>query len=633
MSFPRCFIALIAIQWLVFAGCENSPIADMSRSELSKENPYHDTPQVKTSTVDEALAKLKKLDKEAWKIMTELKQAIRGIRDDRSAEKVIEDLREKTDNRVDDLSTTKQNKIYISYKDKDRWAKEFKDFQKTQKEKAEKEVQEFLIVTRNASTAKLSFDVRSRLGRAMESYGTAITTWSNRQFNSRQLRYHFDADVTAYVAFTGLSNGSKIKNMLMKKVSDVAGAVDVESQVVNGTYWMKVVPVEDFEGLIRSIRVGTQEDMDRDARIVKFTLSQADQDQLIAEAKRAEKERKAAVAKQRKQAEQSKIAEIKDDIQEQQQQYKDIVQELESIQSPQDVEYAADELKSQLRKLQFKNRSRRISSVGIPDDVADTLQREMDEAVTESEQEIDTELSRINSDAALRREFAKLIGSKMDAKRLLKWDGSKPRNQPHEDSRSPDYVSANLELLRDGDTFEARDALKRLASVDPKSVESAVRKQVAVALREKALSGNEFKPGVMVNALTNWGGRYSVPILIDLLKKSGRGSLNKEVYFNALGDFPTKEGADAVAGYVDDFFVGKFAIQSLRKMGSLAEDALIKIAPSNDFDVSRFAVEQLGKVGTSKSLSILKKAKKSSNREISELAKLSIQAIEEREAE
>ena len=65
-------------------------------------------------------------------------------------------------------------------------------------------------------------------------------------------------------------------------------------------------------------------------------------------------------------------------------------------------------------------------------------------------------------------------------------------------------------------------------------------------------------------------------------------------------------------------------------MGPMAEDALIKAAPSDDAKVSLAAVQLLGEVGTKKSLPLLAKAGKSTNLDVRSAAKDAAKAILER---
>ncbi|MGI9456865.1 MAG: HEAT repeat domain-containing protein [Aeoliella sp.] len=134
---------------------------------------------------------------------------------------------------------------------------------------------------------------------------------------------------------------------------------------------------------------------------------------------------------------------------------------------------------------------------------------------------------------------------------------------------------------------------------------------------------------VAVPGLVHWGRKLSVPILIQI-KDREKMSVDDHV-FEALAALKESAGAEAVARRLGDFFNHEMAVAALRQMGPAAEDALIEIAPSNDSKASLAAVELLGDVGTPNSYDLLRKAMKSSNREVKEAAKRSLKKIRERE--
>ena len=196
--------------------------------------------------------------------------------------------------------------------------------------------------------------------------------------------------------------------------------------------------------------------------------------------------------------------------------------------------------------------------------------------------------------------------------------------------RPSDYAML-ADLMTTGDVFEKRDAAKRLLTVDPKSVDDkAIRKQIAQGYRTM-LRENEHGPShkAALQGLVHWGGKYSAPILISLL--DGDKMSTDSALFQALVDTKTPEAAEALARKLGNFFSHDEAVAALRQIGPIAEPALIELAPSNDPKISLAAIALLGDVGTSESYVLLRKAMKSTNREIKAATQQAMARIRRRE--
>jgi HEAT repeat protein len=125
-----------------------------------------------------------------------------------------------------------------------------------------------------------------------------------------------------------------------------------------------------------------------------------------------------------------------------------------------------------------------------------------------------------------------------------------------------------------------------------------------------------------------YGGKFCVPILVNLLDQETVRA-PREI-FDGLAENPDPKGAEAVGRKLGDFFNHTMAVAALRRMGPVAEETLMKSAPSNDANVSLSAVKLLGDVGTSKSLTLLAKASKSKNPAVVAAAKEATKSIRER---
>jgi hypothetical protein len=119
-----------------------------------------------------------------------------------------------------------------------------------------------------------------------------------------------------------------------------------------------------------------------------------------------------------------------------------------------------------------------------------------------------------------------------------------------------------------------------------------------------------------------------VPFLIEIMDRE-RLRVPNEV-FDGLAQLKDPRGAEALTRQLGNFFNHEAAAIALRKMGPVAESALIVVAPSDDPDVSLAAVQLLGDVGTSNSMRLLRQASRSSNPQIVDAAGIAMRQIRER---
>ena len=204
-------------------------------------------------------------------------------------------------------------------------------------------------------------------------------------------------------------------------------------------------------------------------------------------------------------------------------------------------------------------------------------------------------------------------------------------------AESPAPAGSNLQreyarlaqLLNSDDTFGKKEAAASLLKVRPNDVASAdTRKLIARGYRAMVAEERGFSQNTAIQGLVIWGGKYSVPILVELVDKDKHGQ--SEELYDALGQLKDPQGAEAVARHLGDFFTHQNAVNSLRKMGSAAEEALIKAAPSSNADVSLAAVQLLGEVGSDKSTAVLQKATTARNAQVKTAARESLKRIRDR---
>jgi hypothetical protein len=184
-------------------------------------------------------------------------------------------------------------------------------------------------------------------------------------------------------------------------------------------------------------------------------------------------------------------------------------------------------------------------------------------------------------------------------------------------------------LLADKQSEHHGRAVEALARLDPAKVaDKKLRTEIAREFRTLATSPDANETSI--RGLINWGGKFSGPILVAMVK-NGQMS-NKQALFEGLATYPTAEGAEAVFAQLAAGGDREAAAAALSKMGPVAEDAMLPKLPAESAEVNLASVKVLGDVGTAKSIAILRRATKSENEEIKEAALEAVRKIRAREA-
>jgi hypothetical protein len=214
---------------------------------------------------------------------------------------------------------------------------------------------------------------------------------------------------------------------------------------------------------------------------------------------------------------------------------------------------------------------------------------------------------------------------------------SVPR-RPREESllpnpADPEYFKKLAAMMISAD--ESRTAKEQAVAVilgtRPENItDRETRQQIARNFRELANQAR-FDDDVeaAVRGLVIYGGRYSAPILVEMV--AGERFRAKPILFDALAALKDPAGAKAVVNMLGNFFNHDEAVRAIGKMGSVAEDALIEVAPSNDAKISVAAVKLLGDVGTQKCVSLLRQAQRSTNPEVKAAAADALRKVGERQ--
>lgn len=205
-------------------------------------------------------------------------------------------------------------------------------------------------------------------------------------------------------------------------------------------------------------------------------------------------------------------------------------------------------------------------------------------------------------------------------------------NKP--DPSDPDYYDKLAENVVSGDFVERREALESLLKVSPSDVESAeTRKKIARAFKEAVFdSDSHFDRDKAIRGMVKWGGKFCVPYLLELLEEEH--SFHKDAILKALGNLQDERAAAPVAALLGDWHNHDKAKACLKRLGPVAEDAVIAVAPSPDPKVCIAAIEILAEIGTKKSVVFLRSSiTKTRNPNVRHAIKSAIKLIIARERE
>lgn len=193
----------------------------------------------------------------------------------------------------------------------------------------------------------------------------------------------------------------------------------------------------------------------------------------------------------------------------------------------------------------------------------------------------------------------------------------------------PKYFESLAERMLSKDSEKQNRAIDALLDIDPAQVPSAeTRAKIARGFKTLAEEKNSNHAEKAVKGLVIWGGKYSGPILLKLLENSRH--FTQEAVIAALGELKQPEAAPALAALLGKSSLHDEAYKALLAMGSVAEDALIKVAPSEEERVCLDAIKLLGEVGTEKSLPVLRQAAASPKSSVRDAVKVSIRKINAR---
>jgi hypothetical protein len=197
----------------------------------------------------------------------------------------------------------------------------------------------------------------------------------------------------------------------------------------------------------------------------------------------------------------------------------------------------------------------------------------------------------------------------------------------------PTYHAQLAELLFDATSPFHEKAVLGLLEVKPMDVaDKKLRARIAQGYRHVAFE-TQAHQAEGVRGLVKWGGKFSAPLLIELLERNAAGGVmgSDDAIYAGLGEIATPEAAAAVVGRLLDGAAPSEAIWAcLRQMGPVAEAALVAALPFESPEANQAAIGVLGEVGTKKSNAILRRAARSENESVATAALDALKAIADR---
>jgi predicted Zn finger-like uncharacterized protein len=186
-----------------------------------------------------------------------------------------------------------------------------------------------------------------------------------------------------------------------------------------------------------------------------------------------------------------------------------------------------------------------------------------------------------------------------------------------------DVVTKALFDLKSPSVHRRMEAVRRLKETLP----DERRGEVTKALEPLVTDSDHFTREWAIEALGVWGTKETVPVLLKAMnQKETRGAAIK-----ALGRLKDERAIEPIAERLEDFFDRGPASDALKKMGPVAENAVIKRLNHSDRHVRTTACDILKVIGTKESLPALQKVIAENDFFLTPKAKETVQVITARQ--
>lgn len=162
-----------------------------------------------------------------------------------------------------------------------------------------------------------------------------------------------------------------------------------------------------------------------------------------------------------------------------------------------------------------------------------------------------------------------------------------------------DAVAKAIHRLKSPDANKRREAARRLKDSLPDQRRAEVVKALAPLLNDSDVFTRQFA----IEALGVWGDKDTVPLLISAMQ----GRETRHEAMNALARIKDERAAEAIAARLEEFGDLLLAAQALKKMGPIAEKAVLARLNHGEFQVRIMVCEILTVIGTKQSIAPLEK--------------------------
>ena len=164
------------------------------------------------------------------------------------------------------------------------------------------------------------------------------------------------------------------------------------------------------------------------------------------------------------------------------------------------------------------------------------------------------------------------------------------------------------------DSEVAIRAIRRINRVEPDSVSNEVKRDVAQTLKRVAFdrTNNSRLRNIAIEGLVLWGGKYSVPLLLELLEEEDADSSQQGALLKALNHFEDYSAVEPAAKILakGDYNM-TLACEYLIKSGPDAEQAVLDHVRPTTFFLTQETIRLLGRIGTRKSFEAFKLLRRS----------------------
>ena len=164
-----------------------------------------------------------------------------------------------------------------------------------------------------------------------------------------------------------------------------------------------------------------------------------------------------------------------------------------------------------------------------------------------------------------------------------------------------DDLKGLLDQMKSSNKSQARGAIDKLAKATPEGDKEEVSKALVQALQ----GGDHFTKIAAAKALVVWGTAAAGPALLQEIK--GKDVFVRKASLEAIGKLNLKEAPAAVAPLLIEHATRGDAVNALKAMGPMAEDAVLPYLDDRDAFVQMEACKVLEAIGTEKSMDKIRK--------------------------